>query len=62
LVWSPVLRKFPDLKFALSEADRLDPYFLERIDYNYDRHHAWTGRLRSKLPASVQRTHPDVLH
>jgi len=45
LVWSPVLRKFPDLRFALSEGGiGWVPYFLERVDYNYGRHHLWTGQ------------------
>jgi predicted TIM-barrel fold metal-dependent hydrolase len=44
LVWSPVLRKFPDLTIALSEGGiGWIPYFLERVDYIYDRHHLWTG-------------------
>ena len=55
LVWSPVLRKFPDLKVALSEGGiGWVPYFLERIDYNYDRHHAWTGQdFGDALPSEV---------
>src|SRR3954447_10170055 len=55
LVWSPVLRKFPDLKVALSEGGiGWIPYFLERIDYNYRRHHAWTGQdFGDKLPSEV---------
>ncbi len=55
LVWSPVLRKFPDLKIALSEGGiGWIPYFLERIDYNYRRHHAWTGQdFGDKLPSEV---------
>ena len=59
LVWSPVLRKFPDLKFALSEGGiGWIPYFLERIDYNYDRHHSWTGQdFGSKLPSEVFNEH-----
>ena len=59
LVWSPTLRKFPDLKFALSEGGiGWIPYFLERIDYNYDRHHAWTGQdFGSKLPSEVFNEH-----
>ena len=45
LVWSQTLRKFPDLKVALSEGGiGWVPYFLERIDYNYGRHHLWTGQ------------------
>jgi predicted TIM-barrel fold metal-dependent hydrolase len=55
LVWSPVLRKFPDLKVALSEGGiGWIPYFLERIDYNYDRHHLWTGQdYGNELPSEV---------
>ena len=55
LVWSPVLRKFPDLKIALSEGGiGWIPYFLERVDYNYRRHHAWTGQdFGDRLPSEV---------
>lgn len=43
IVWSPVLRKFPDLTFALSEGGiGWVPYFLERIDRVYKMHRAWT--------------------
>lgn len=59
LVWSPMLRKFGDLKVALSEGGiGWIPYFLERIDYNYDRHHAWTGQeFGNKLPSEVFNEH-----
>jgi predicted TIM-barrel fold metal-dependent hydrolase len=59
LVWSPTLRKFPDLKVALSEGGiGWIPYFLERVDYNYDRHHAWTGQdFGKKLPSEVFNEH-----
>jgi predicted TIM-barrel fold metal-dependent hydrolase len=59
LVWSPVLRKFPDLKVALSEGGiGWIPYFLERIDYNYGRHHAWTGQdFGDRLPSEVFNEH-----
>ncbi len=59
LVWSPVLRKFPDLKVALSEGGiGWIPYFLERIDYNYGRHRAWTGQdFGDKLPSQVFNEH-----
>ncbi|HET9875965.1 MAG TPA: amidohydrolase family protein [Mycobacterium sp.] len=59
LVWSKMLRKFPDLKVALSEGGiGWIPYFLERIDYNYDRHHAWTGQdFGDKLPSEVFNEH-----
>jgi predicted TIM-barrel fold metal-dependent hydrolase len=55
LVWSPVLRKFPALKIALSEGGiGWIPYFLERIDYNYRRHHAWTGQdFGDRRPSEV---------
>ena len=65
LVWSPVLRKFPDLKIALSEGGiGWIPYFLERIDYNYrppprlDR----SGLRRQAAQRGLQRAHPDLLH
>jgi predicted TIM-barrel fold metal-dependent hydrolase len=59
LVWSPVLRKFPDIKIALSEGGiGWIPYFLERVDYNYGRHHAWTGQdFGGRLPSEVFNDH-----
>ena len=59
LVWSPVLRKFPDIKFALSEGGiGWIPYFLERIDYVYKQHRAWTHQdFRDKLPSEVFNEH-----
>jgi predicted TIM-barrel fold metal-dependent hydrolase len=55
LVWSPVLRKFPDLTVALSEGGiGWIPYFLERVDYIYDRHHLWTGaNFENRRPSEV---------
>jgi predicted TIM-barrel fold metal-dependent hydrolase len=55
LVWSPVLRSFPDLKIALSEGGiGWIPYFKERIDYQYRQHHTWTGQdFGDKLPSEV---------
>jgi predicted TIM-barrel fold metal-dependent hydrolase len=42
LVWSPMIRKFPNLKFAMSEGGiGWVPYFLERADYVYAHHVAW---------------------
>ena len=65
LVWSPVLRKFADLKIALSEGGiGWIPYFLERIDYNYQKHHYWTGpglRLEA-AQRDLQRAHHHLLH
>ena len=59
LVWSPVLRKFPDVKFALSEGGiGWVPYFLERVDYNYQHHRAWTLQdFGDKLPSQVFNEH-----
>ncbi|HET6963323.1 MAG TPA: amidohydrolase family protein [Acidimicrobiales bacterium] len=59
LIWSPVLRKFPHLKFALSEGGiGWIPYFLERIDYNYQKHRAWTGQdFGDRLPSQVFNDH-----
>ncbi len=45
LLWSPVLRKFDNLHFALSEGGiGWIPYALERFDYVYQHHRAWTGQ------------------
>ncbi len=55
LLWSPVLRKYEDLRFALSEGGiGWIPYALERIDYVYQHHHAWTGQdFGDKLPSQL---------
>jgi predicted TIM-barrel fold metal-dependent hydrolase len=55
LIWSPLLRKFPDLTLALSEGGiGWIPYFLERVDRVYKQHHAWTKQnFGSKLPSEV---------
>jgi predicted TIM-barrel fold metal-dependent hydrolase len=57
LLWSPVLRKFPDIKFALSEGSiGWIPYFLERVDYVYEHHRAWTGQdFGDQLPSQLFR-------
>ena len=59
LVWSPIFRKFPDLKIALSEGGiGWVPYFLERIDYVYQHHHQWTNQdFGDKLPSQVFNEH-----
>ena len=53
LLWSPVLRKFPDLTVALSEGGiGWIPYFLERVDRVYRQHSAWTHQdFGDKLPS-----------
>ena len=57
LIWSPALKRFPDLKFALSEGGiGWLPYFLERIDYVYERHRFWTGQqFGDMLPSQKAR-------
>jgi predicted TIM-barrel fold metal-dependent hydrolase len=57
LLWSPVLRKFPELRVSLSEGGiGWIPYFRERVDWIYTRHHAWTGQdFGGKLPSEVFR-------
>lgn len=55
LLWSPVLRKFPNLRIALSEGGiGWVPYFLERVDYTFQHHHRWTNQdFGDKLPSQV---------
>jgi hypothetical protein len=59
LVWSPVFRKFPRIRVALSEGGiGWVPYFLERIDYVYQHHNAWTNQdFGDKLPSQVFNEH-----
>ena len=55
LLFSPVLRKYPSLRLALSEGGiGWIPYFLERVDYVYAHHKAWTGQdFGDMLPSQV---------
>ena len=57
LIWSGVLRRYPGLRVALSEGGiGWIPYFLERIDYVYERHHRWTGQdFGNRRPSDVFR-------
>ncbi|MEZ5168362.1 MAG: amidohydrolase family protein [Acidimicrobiales bacterium] len=59
LLWSRVMKNFPDLRVALSEGGTgWVPYFLERIDRTYDMHHLWTGQdFGDQLPSDVFREH-----
>ncbi len=59
LLWSPVLRRFPDLRVALSEGGiGWLPYFYDRMDWIYTRHHRWTGQdFGDRLPSEVFRQH-----
>jgi predicted TIM-barrel fold metal-dependent hydrolase len=58
LLWGPVLRQYPDLRFALSEGGiGWVPSFLERADRNYA-NQTWTGQdFGDKLPSDVFREH-----
>jgi predicted TIM-barrel fold metal-dependent hydrolase len=55
LVWSPVFQKFKNVKVALAEGGvGWIPYFLERIDYTYEHHKAWTRPdLGGQLPSEI---------
>lgn len=57
LLWSPVLRKYDKLRFALSEGGiGWIPYFLERCDYVYKHHSAWTHQdFGDLLPSELFR-------
>lgn len=59
LIWSPILRKFGDIKIALSEGGiGWIPYFLERCDFVYQHHKAWTKQdFGDKLPSQVFNEH-----
>jgi predicted TIM-barrel fold metal-dependent hydrolase len=59
LLWSRVIKKFPGIKFALSEGGTgWIPYFLDRVDRTYDMHRLWTGQdFGGKLPSEVFREH-----
>jgi predicted TIM-barrel fold metal-dependent hydrolase len=58
-VFSPVFRRFPALRIALSEGGiGWIPYFLERIDYLNERHHRWTRwEFAGERPSDVFRRH-----
>ncbi|HEY7106717.1 MAG TPA: amidohydrolase family protein [Acidimicrobiia bacterium] len=57
LLWSPMMVKFPELKFALAEgAIGWYPYWLEKADFVYQHHHRWTGAdFGGQLPSEVFR-------
>jgi predicted TIM-barrel fold metal-dependent hydrolase len=59
LLWSRVLKEFPDIRVALSEGGTgWIPYFLDRLDRTYDMHHLWTGQdFGRRLPSDVFREH-----
>jgi predicted TIM-barrel fold metal-dependent hydrolase len=59
LMWTPIFKKFPGIKMAMSEGGiGWIPYALERMDYVYEHHHAWTGADFGGLrPSDVYRDH-----
>jgi hypothetical protein len=59
LMWTPVFRKFPEIKLAMSEGGiGWIPYALERMDYVFEHHHAWTGAaFGGGRPSDVYRQH-----
>ncbi|HSA49719.1 MAG TPA: amidohydrolase family protein [Yinghuangia sp.] len=59
LLWSRVIKEFPDIRIALSEGGTgWVPYFLERVDRTYEMHATWTLQdFGGKLPSEVFREH-----
>jgi predicted TIM-barrel fold metal-dependent hydrolase len=59
LLWSRVLKQFPDIRIALSEGGSgWIPYFIDRLDRTYEMHHLWTGHdFGGELPSDVFRRH-----
>jgi predicted TIM-barrel fold metal-dependent hydrolase len=59
LMWTPIFKKFPGIKFAMSEGGiGWIPYALERMDYVYEHHHSWTGAdFGGRRPSDVYRDH-----
>jgi len=59
LLFSPVLRKYENIRFAMSEGGSgWIPHFLERADFVYDHHHAWTHQdFGARRPSEVFRQH-----
>ncbi len=59
LLWSKPIKKYKDLKIALSEGGTgWIPYFLERADRTYEMHSTWTGQdFGKQKPSEVFRDH-----
>jgi len=59
LMWTSIFKKFRGVKIAMSEGGiGWIPYALERMDYVYEHHHAWTGAdFGGRRPSDVYRDH-----
>jgi predicted TIM-barrel fold metal-dependent hydrolase len=59
ILWSPMLRKFPDLRIALSEGGiGWVPYFLERVEYIFNHTQHWSGMdLGGRSPSEIFSEH-----
>ncbi len=59
LLWSRVIKNFPDIRIALSEGGTgWIPYFLDRIDRTFEMHSTWTQQdFKGKLPSDIFREH-----
>ena len=59
ITFSKFLPRYKNLRFALSEGGiGWVPYFLERADYVYKHHHAWThNSFGGRLPSDLFREH-----
>jgi predicted TIM-barrel fold metal-dependent hydrolase len=59
LLWSAPIKKYKDLKVALSEGGTgWIPYFLDRADRTYEMHSTWTGQdFGKQKPSDVFRDH-----
>jgi predicted TIM-barrel fold metal-dependent hydrolase len=59
LLWSRVIKAYPDLRIALSEGGTgWIPYFLDRVDRTFEMHRAWTLQdFGGRLPSEVFREH-----
>ena len=59
LLWSRVIKEYPQLRIALSEGGTgWIPYFLDRVDRTFQMHKAWTFQdFGGRLPSEVFREH-----
>ena len=59
LLWSRVIKEYPQLRIALSEGGTgWIPYFLDRVDRTFQMHKAWTFQdFGGRLPSEVFRDH-----